>query len=69
MTEMGRDETEGFLKAFNAIPPTSHETGDYALVIDDPARRQVAVVLFEKGCATRTGFLERQMFRDLMRAL
>lgn len=70
LVEMGRDETEGFLRVFNAHPPISHATADYALVIDDPSQVSILVVLFSNGCASPlTGRVSRDAFQEIMKSL
>jgi hypothetical protein len=67
MRSMTADETQAFIRAWNAFPPPSELKADTALIVDNPFLPKLAVVLFINGCTAKVPLPTREMFINLMR--
>lgn len=68
-SEIGGTELTAFMFGFNALAPPTAIIADHGLILQDPQRPKVAVILFTSGCFSATIFLSRQDFEKLMRTL
>jgi hypothetical protein len=69
ITEMGGDETRGFILAFNAVPPVSTLVADYIVTVSIKEKPIIVIVLFSGGCAGKTIAVPSAVFNTLMRSL
>jgi hypothetical protein len=69
ITEMGSGETRAFLSGFNAYPPETKFSGDYAVVLFDDKKPNMAVVLFERGCFVHVLFVGKDKFKTIMESI
>jgi hypothetical protein len=65
ITELGKEETEAFLQAYNALPPRTNQRGDYSVVFSRDESINVVYMYFRENCVIETLFMKRDFFEEL----
>jgi hypothetical protein len=67
--EMGGTEASAFVTALNAIPPRTSWEADYIVTAQMEGKPGVAIILFNRGCATTPFGIPVHVFKKLRESL